>query len=399
MAFQTHTLPSQIIAIVEVGSYRIKVCICEFKNDKVHILWYGEKRQSTSYFINGECRNLELLGTSIRDAISKTEKDCDINVEKIVINYPFGELYFYNHKLSYKREHESQLITKEELEKILKKTENIVLQKCFKSIEKKSGFIETDMRLIISSILSLKIDKVPYERIIAESWRDVVISLLNMFIPIDKSNHIKYIGDIIQKDITKIIPTEFSLRNIFKQKDIVIINIWAIYTSVTIKSEWNIIGISKVPIWVNDLVGMIESNHKHTRSDILRTIGTWVYTEKEQDFLDIWKQWLMVWISEIVSDEVCPKNFYVLSDIETDFIEKSISLIDFPSYGVKLVKKRNFVEIDEKNIDSHIENLDDFEISIEIAAMILELKNIIKKEKSLLVKTLKKAVLELGYSD
>lgn len=399
MAFQTHTLPSQIIAIVEVGSYRIKVCICEFKNDKVHILWYGEKRQSTSYFINGECRNLELLGTSIRDAISKTEKDNHIHVDKVVINYPFGELYFHHHKLSYKRDNESQLITKVELEKILKKTEKIVLEKCFKSIEKKSGFMETDMRLIISSILSFKIDKVPYERIIAESWRDIVVSLLNMFIPIDKSNHIKYIGGIIQKDITKIIPTEFSLRTIFKQKNIVIINIWAIYTSITIKSEWNIIGISKIPIWVNDLVGMVESEYSHTRSDILRSVGTGIYTDKEQDFLDIWKQWLMVWISEILDDEVCPKNFYVLSDIETDFIEKSISLIDFPSHEVKLVKKRNFVEINEKLINSRIENLDDFEISIEIAAMILELKNIIKKEKSLLVKTLKKAVLELGYSE
>jgi len=347
MAFQTHTLPSQIIAIVEVGSYRIKVCICEFKNDKVHILWYGEKRQSTSYFINGECRNLELLGTSIRDAISKTEKDNHIHVDKVVINYPFGELYFHHHKLSYKRDNESQLITKVELEKILKKTEKIVLEKCFKSIEKKSGFMETDMRLIISSILSFKIDKVPYERIIAESWRDIVVSLLNMFIPIDKS----------------------------------------------------IIGISKIPIWVNDLVGMVESEYSHTRSDILRSVGTGIYTDKEQDFLDIWKQWLMVWISEILDDEVCPKNFYVLSDIETGFIEKSISLIDFPSHGVKLVKKRNFVEINEKLINSRIENLDDFEISIEIAAMILELKNIIKKEKSLLVKTLKKAVLELGYSE
>jgi len=78
-------------------------------------------------------------------------------------------LYFHNHKLSYKRENESQLITKDELTKILKKTEKIVLQKCFKDIERKSGFMETDMRLIISSILSLKIDQIPYERIVAQS--------------------------------------------------------------------------------------------------------------------------------------------------------------------------------------------------------------------------------------
>ena len=105
-----------------------------------------------------------------------------------------------------------------------------------------------------------------------------------------KSNHIKYIGEIIERNITKIIPTEFSLRNLFDEKNIVIIHIGAIYTTITIKSEGNIIGISKIPIGVNDLTMMISSEHKHTANTILKDIDTGVYTTKEQDFLDIWKQ-------------------------------------------------------------------------------------------------------------
>lgn len=399
MPFQTQNLPSQVIAIVEVGSYRIKVCVCEFKNDKVNILTYSEKRQSTSYFVNGECKNLEMLGTWIKDALKKTEKENNIQIKDVVINYPFGELFFYNNKLNYKRENEKHLITKDELQKIFKKTEKIILQKCFKDIEKKSGFIETDIKLIISSILNINIDNQSYQRIIWETGSDMSISLLNMLIPMDKANHIKYIGEIIEKNIKKIIPTEFSLRTLFQEKDIVIIHIGATYTTITIKLKGKITGISKIPIWVNDLTQMIASTHKHAKSEIIRNIDTGVYTEKEQDFLDIWKQWLIVGIKEILSDEVCPKDFYILSDISISFVEKSIGLINFPSSDIKLVNKIHFKEIKEAQIETQIENCDDFEISIEIAAMILELKNLIKKEKSPLVKSLKKAVLELWYLD
>ncbi len=399
MTFQTQDLPSHIVAIVEVGSYRIKVCVCEFKNDKVNILGYSEKRQSTSYFINGECKNLEMLWLGIKNALKKTEKENNLEIKDIVINFPFGELFFYNNKLNYKRENERHLIVKEELQKILKKTEKIILQKCFKKIEKKSGFLEADLKLIISSIIGVKIDNHPYQKIIWETGSDIWISLVNMFIPMDKSNNIKYIGEIIEKNITKIIPTEFSLRTLFDEKSIVIIHIWAIYTTITIKSEWMIVGISKIPIGVNDLVQMIASSHNDTTNKIIKNIDTGVYTEKEQDFLDIWNGWLMVGLSEILGSEVCPKNFYILSDIETEFIEKSIGLINFTSSDVKLVKKIHFKKLNISKIESQIENSDDFEISIEIAAMILELKNLIKKEKSLLVKSLKKAVLELWYVD
>jgi len=399
MPFQTNTLESQIIAIVEVGSYRIKVCVCEFKNDKVNLLAYSEKRQSTSYFVNWECKNLEMLAMGIKDALGKTEKTYDISIENIVINFPFGELFFFNNKLSYKRENERHLITKEELQKILKKTEKLILQKCFKHIEKKTGFIESDLKLIISSIIGMKIDQNPYERIVWETWQDLSISIVNTFIPIDKSNNIKYLWEIVDKNITKIIPTEFALKNLFEEKDIVIIHLWAIYTTITIKSKWKITGITKIPIGVNDLSQMISSEHKQTANEILKNIDTGTYTEKEQDFLDIWKQWLMVWMKEILWDDVCPKNFHIMSDVSVSFVEKSVWLIEFSKYGVKLVKKIHFIEIDAPNIESQIENSDDFDISPEIAAMILELKNLIKKEKSLLVKSLKKAVLELWYTD
>ena len=88
-----------------------------------------------------------------------------------------------------------------------------------------------------------------------------------------------------------------------------------------------------------------------------------------------------------------------MSDVETDFIEKSIEAMNFKESDVKLVKKIHFIELESDYIESQIENCDDFCISIEIAAMILELKNLMKKEKSLLVKSLKKAVSKLGYID
>jgi len=401
MAFKKTGLESQVIWLVEVWSYKIKVCVCEFKNDRVEILAYSEKRQSTSYFVNGECKNLEMLGTSIKDAIRKTEKDHEIIIKDIILNFPFGELFFYGNKLNYKRENEKFPLSKPELEKILGKTQKLMIDKSFKNIEKKTGFTEEDLKLMLSSIVDIKIDKTHVAKVVGSIWRDISISLVNIFIPNNKSSIIKYLWEIIERKIKKIVPTEFALRNLCREDDIVIVHIGAIYTSVTIKKGGKISGISKIAIGLSDLVTMISKHHKETHAKILKKIHSWSYENQEKIFLEIWKEGLVVGIQDIIGTKILPKNIFVLSDASEELFKEAISNIEFKKKELKLVKKLNFVEVKEKFISKEISNYDDFkeEINLEIYAMILEMKNIIKNEKRILIKSLKKAVYDLWYSD
>jgi len=89
VVFTKQHIPAKVLCIIDIGSYKLRVCAAAFKNKKISILGYHEKRQDTSFFANQECKNLPGLCKNITDALKKLEKDLDISLDEIVINYPF----------------------------------------------------------------------------------------------------------------------------------------------------------------------------------------------------------------------------------------------------------------------------------------------------------------------
>jgi tRNA 2-selenouridine synthase SelU len=59
--FKTKKLSNNkdIIAIVDVGSYKTRVAICDFSDESIKLLGFAEKRQSTFDVINNQIKNLE----------------------------------------------------------------------------------------------------------------------------------------------------------------------------------------------------------------------------------------------------------------------------------------------------------------------------------------------------
>jgi hypothetical protein len=51
------------------------------------------------------------------------------------------------------------------------------------------------------------------------------ISLLNAFIPSSKHQLISQIGNVLGKNIYRILPTEYCITKIFARKDVLIINL------------------------------------------------------------------------------------------------------------------------------------------------------------------------------
>jgi cell division ATPase FtsA len=82
-------IPSKILCVIDIGSYKLRVCAATFKNKSVEVLSYREKRQDISYFSNNECLNLPGLCENISEIIKKLEEDIGIPLDDIVINYPF----------------------------------------------------------------------------------------------------------------------------------------------------------------------------------------------------------------------------------------------------------------------------------------------------------------------
>jgi cell division ATPase FtsA len=89
VAFTKKHIPSKILCVIDIGSYKLRVCATKFKNKSVEVLSYREKRQDISYFANNECLNLPGLCENISEIIKKLEEDIGMDLDDIIINYPF----------------------------------------------------------------------------------------------------------------------------------------------------------------------------------------------------------------------------------------------------------------------------------------------------------------------
>jgi cell division ATPase FtsA len=93
VAFTKKHIPSKILCVIDIGSYKLRVCAAQFKNKGIEIIAYHEKRQDISYFANNECLNLPGLCENISEVIQKLEGQANMQFDDLVINYPFGEMY------------------------------------------------------------------------------------------------------------------------------------------------------------------------------------------------------------------------------------------------------------------------------------------------------------------
>jgi hypothetical protein len=72
-----------------------------------------------------------------------------------------------------------------------------------------------------------------------------------------------------------------------------------------------VIGVSKIPIGINDLVNKISKSYSDTRAEIIANLSGESYELEKMSFLDVWGESIGIVLSELLEDKICPKNLYV----------------------------------------------------------------------------------------
>lgn len=402
MSFTKHHIRPKNLCIIDIGSYKLRVCAARFKNKKIEILGYTEKRQDISYFANQECLNLPGLCNNISEAIEKLEKLLDFPLDDIVINYPFGELFLGSKKINYKRDLPHKKITLEELEKIMTSVEKLCLKSLSEEIDKLYGLSHNEVQILLSRVNTISIDHETQEKIIGKQWEHMKISLLNAFIPSSKHTLISQIGNVIEKNIFRVLPTEFCITKIFPEKDMVIINIGATQTTLSLKLEWEVHGISKVPIGINDLVNKVAKNFHDTREEIIENLKLDHYPLEKESFLSVWWESMGIALSELLGNKICPRNFYVWGGWgNNDFIKSFLEDFHFAKYDIRIINNKIiFVQEDIPAILQHMKQIrleDVQKIPLDMYTLLLETNHIISREKDLISNSLKSAIKKLWY--
>lgn len=402
MSFTKHHIRPKNLCIIDIGSYKLRVCAARFKNKKIEILGYTEKRQDISYFANQECLNLPGLCNNISEAIEKLEDLIDFPLDDIVINYPFWELFLGSKNINYKRDFPHKKITIEELEKIMTSVEKLCLKSLNEDIDKLYGLSENEVQILLSRVNNISIDHTEQEKIIGKSWENMKISLLNAFIPSNKHTLISQIWNVIGKNIFRILPTEYCISKVFPQKNLVIINIGATQTTISLKLQEKVIWISKVPIGINDLVNKVVKHHKDTREEIIEKLKWESYGKEKEDFLSIWWESIGITLSELLWKKICPQKFYIWGGGWNNlFIQKYLEEFNFSKYDIRIINSEiDFINEDIPYILKHIKHirLEDIQkIPLDMYTLLLETNHIISREKDLVSTCLKTAINKLWY--
>ncbi len=402
MVFTKQHIPSKTLCIIDIGSYKLRVCAARFKNKRIHILGYTEKRQDISYFANQECLNIPGLCENILEAIEKLEKEIDLPLCEVIINYPFWELFLGSKKINYKRKFPHKDISLQELDTIIESVEKLCLKSLSEEVDRLYGLSPQEIQVLLSRVNNVLIDGEFQEKIVGKQGENIKISLLNAFIPESKHRLVSQIGTVIHKNIFRVLPTEYCISKIFPQNDIIIINIGATQTTLSLKIWGDIMGISKISIGINDLVNKIAKNHNDSRAEIIELLNSEAYKQEKQDFLTIWWESIWITLAEMLKKEICPKYFYIWwgGGKNNIFIQKYLQDFNFGKYNIRIINEISFVHEDMSEILKPMKyiKLEDIQrIPLDMYVLLLEANHIIAREKDLISSSLKAAIEKLGY--
>ena len=299
----------------------------------------------------------------------------------------------------YKRKEKTEPISKKELEEILENSEEIVLRRTTDNIKKISWFQKEELKLIIWNIVRIDLDKKKRKHILWKVWRDVSISFQNVFIPINKYNLINYIWNVLNRKMVKIIPTEYSITRAFSQEDLVIVNIWASITYITVKKNNEEMWISKILLWVNDLIEVISRNIKDTKINIINNLNNNIYLKEKEEFIDVWWNMLSIWIKDIVKNKICPSDFVLLWWGKNNFIKEFFNKSNPISKNVKFVKNIKLIKFNNDNLKKQVDdyNITLKKVRLDTLSMLLEINSLLDNEKTLVSEILRKTLTKLGF--
>lgn len=400
MNFKREKIKPKYIWVIDIWTYKIRVGICKVLNRDVELIWYWEKRQDINDIHLQEIKNLWNVCENIKQAINKAEIDSKIKVNEYMINIPTPNLFFESNKIEIERESKKE-IDESEMYNILKKIENKAFRDDYRKIKEMTWYNKNDLKLIISNVSNIKIDGKNSKNFIWENPEKISISILNIFVTENKYELKNYIAKYIKKDIINIVPSEFALVWLFQEKkDIIIIDIWNSHTSIIVKKSWYIIWAKKLAFWINDFIKQARENYNLTKSEIIKIIDTDAFEKEKEVFLEIFKDIIAITLEEIIKNEVCPHDFFMVWWGANKFVKDYLQKTSFNKYDLKLVKNIKYVNpkinfIDDK-ITENPEWVDWVKSNINIYALIKATLDFIKKDKNKIERTLKEIIKEIN---
>jgi len=254
MGFQIKTLSeNDRFFVIDIGSTRIKVLLCELEDGKMSILEHASIRQSRKHMYGGDISDLQGVSEALQKALHKIEKNQNREVSDCIFSIQSPSLVTDTFSMNYVREKDASVLGMEEIDSMVAKIEQKSLEKAKPKILSQIAEEESQMKLITTSLTSITIDGKKVSNPMGFTGKNVSLTVCNVFIPVTTFHLYSTIARNIDKKILSFVPTPIALTK--AQSDSLelfdpngFVDIGHSLTSITLENYSELLGSIQIPV-------------------------------------------------------------------------------------------------------------------------------------------------------
>lgn len=204
---------------LDIGTSKIKVLICSVEGGELKIIGSAITRQSRKNIMDGEIADLYGVSDAIKKTIAKASENLEEIPNDMVISLSSTLTFSDIIHMNYVRENPGSPIGMEEIDQIVKKIEHTSLDRVKGKIRERTGIIESEMKLVTTSIISIMVDGKKIGNPVGFPGKNIKLGIINVFLPLSYVTMIQNIGRGLGKNIISLIPSIITLPKLIENKD------------------------------------------------------------------------------------------------------------------------------------------------------------------------------------
>lgn len=247
---------------VDIGSHRVRAGMYGIDDGQIVFFPSSSVRQNRKNIVQGSIVDLRWMADSIERACTQVSQDFEDIPDNIILSFSSSSFVCDSISTQYVRSDFESALTMKEIDEMIKKIEASSFSRARKRCKQQFGISHDDIRLVSSTITSITIDGQVITNPIWFPWRNICLTVLNVFVPASEFNIVRSVIASLWKNIISLIPTPLIFPKLletsdYSDQDACIIDIGHTHTTILITEKNTIINFETFPIGTDMLTVMI----------------------------------------------------------------------------------------------------------------------------------------------
>lgn len=237
----------RVFTVLDLGSAKLKVLICQAEENSVRILGMSSKDQDPREMEGGRITDLAGILERAHEALKEAERAAGVSPKQLILGVSGDLIKGATTTITYRRRDPRVKIHQEELKTIIHKVQWKAFEKVRSDLAYETGFNEIDVKLVHAAIVDTKIDAYRVSNPIGFQGREVTMSVFNAFSPLVHYGALQTLTAELDRDVLAIMAEPFAVGRCLnggnqQEVNAIFLDVGGTTTDLAIVQESSVIG-------------------------------------------------------------------------------------------------------------------------------------------------------------